>query len=437
MRKTIYSALILWLPVAFVYGQFPANPTQWSTPTGGQANDGYKVIGYDALGSDPSGTQSWTLADMNGDGKTDLLVTGATNGTIAKQFGEGSSPYWNLYLNTGTGFSSTATQWSTPSGGLPNDGYRVADYDAVGTDPSGTQSWALLDINGDGKPDLVVTAVSSGTISKQLGEGSSPYWNVHLNTGTGFSTTVTQWSTPTGGQANDGYKVIGYDALGSDPSGTQSWTLADMNGDGKPDLLVTGATNGTIAKQFGEGSSPYWNVYLNTGTGFSSTATQWSTPSGGLVNDGYRVADYDAVGTDPSGTQSWALLDINGDGKPDLVVTAVSSGSISKQFGEGSSPYWNVYLNASTLPSGIPEVSNLTTQCTLYPNPNNGNFIIEFTDDVVRDVEISDALGRTVMASIKVSRQQNFNVEELSAGIYIMRINNQGQEQSLKFTLVR
>ena len=73
----------------------------------------------------------------------------------------------------------------------------------------------------------------------------------------------------------------------------------------------------------------------------------------------------------------------------------------------------------------------------LYPNPNNGNFILEFTEDIARDVEITDAVGRTVMTSAKVSKQQNFNLEELAAGIYVVRIYQQGQVQSLKFTLVR
>ena len=73
----------------------------------------------------------------------------------------------------------------------------------------------------------------------------------------------------------------------------------------------------------------------------------------------------------------------------------------------------------------------------LYPNPNTGSFILEFTDDAVRDVEITDAVGRTVMASTKVSRQQNFNLEEMTAGVYIVRINQQGQVLSLKFTIVR
>jgi hypothetical protein len=42
-----------------------------------------------------------------------------------------------------------------------------------------------------------------------------------------------------------------------------------------------------------------------------------------------------------------------------------------------------------------------------------------------------------VVASIKASRQQNFNVKELSAGVYVVRINQQENLQSLKFTLLR
>jgi len=84
-------------------------------------------------------------------------------------------------------------------------------------------------------------------------------------------------------------------------------------------------------------------------------------------------------------------------------------------------------------------VQDITSACgvKLYPNPNNGSFILEFADDVVRDVDITDAVGRIVMVSAKVSRQQNFNLEQLATGVYIVRINQQGQVHSLKFTLVR
>ena len=73
----------------------------------------------------------------------------------------------------------------------------------------------------------------------------------------------------------------------------------------------------------------------------------------------------------------------------------------------------------------------------LYPNPNNGSFTLEFTDYETSDVSITDAIGRTIAATSKVIKQQNFNVSELSAGIYFLVINRDGAQRSLKFSIMR
>ena len=65
----------------------------------------------------------------------------------------------------------------------------------------------------------------------------------------------------------------------------------------------------------------------------------------------------------------------------------------------------------------------------LYPNPNNGSFTLVFTDGVGRDVEITDAVGRTAMRATKVSRQQNFDLEQLPAGVYFLRITTAGSRR--------
>ncbi len=48
-----------------------------------------------------------------------------------------------------------------------------------------------------------------------------------------------------------------------------------MNGDAKPDLVVTSVCNAT-ASPIGD---QRWDVYLNTGQGFASTPTPWALPS--------------------------------------------------------------------------------------------------------------------------------------------------------------
>ncbi|PZR06327.1 MAG: hypothetical protein DI539_24535, partial [Flavobacterium psychrophilum] len=193
-----------------------------------------------------------------------------------------------IYSNSNAqGFASPAQQWNLPAV-LDDYEHRFADTDHV-----------VVDMNGDGKPDLVHTEnpATNGTADTFL-NGQQKYWKVYLNTGTGFSATATQWNLPA---VLDGYEHRFTDTY---------HVVVDMNGDGKPDLVHTEnpATNGT-QDTFLNGQQKYWKVYLNTGSGFSATATQWNLPA---VLDDYehRFADTDHV-----------VVDMNGDLKPDLVHT--------------------------------------------------------------------------------------------------------------------
>ena len=73
----------------------------------------------------------------------------------------------------------------------------------------------------------------------------------------------------------------------------------------------------------------------------------------------------------------------------------------------------------------------------LYPNPNTGNFTIEFTDDTEKEIEITDEVGRIILREAKVSKQKYFNLDQLSNGIYFLRIGQNSPGKSLKFSVVR
>lgn len=156
-----------------------------------------------------------------------------------------------------------------------------------------------LDLNGDGIPDMV--AINSAINYQWLvyfGQLSTPSGGVIG----GFSAPVAWYVPPpsypylyrylhveTGHQYSDGYWY----------SDTPQ-ELMDMNGDGRPDLVV--ASSGT------------WWVYLNTGTGFESTPLSFAAPGGAASlgsNWGYSTTKESASGL--------AMMDFNGDGLPDLV----------------------------------------------------------------------------------------------------------------------
>jgi hypothetical protein len=84
---------------------------------------------------------------------------------------------------------------------------------------------------------------------------------------------------------------------------------------------------------------------------FNTTASTWSTPVGGKLNGGTHYGYVSTLGLTSGNdvtSESWSVMDINGDGKPDLIVTAqLGSGNNTVQFGATSNAYWKVYLGSS------------------------------------------------------------------------------------------
>ena len=186
-----------------------------------------------------------TAADVNGDGKPDLIVANYGSNTVS------------VLLNTtapGATTPSFATQQTFATGGYP---YSVT----------------AADVNGDGLPDLIVANYGSKTVS------------VLLNTTAPGATTpsfATQQTFATGTQP-------------------VSVTVADVNGDGMPDLIVANNGSNTVS------------VLLNT------TAPGATTPS-------FATQQTFATGTQPF---SVTAADVNGDGKPDLIVTNYGGNTVS------------------------------------------------------------------------------------------------------------
>jgi Bacterial Ig-like domain (group 3)/FG-GAP-like repeat len=259
------------------------------------------AVTYDSGGVQPD---SVAIADVNGDGKPDLVVAncaptgtdncggGPANGVVGVLLGNGDGTY-----------------------------QPVMTYDSGG---ELTTSAAIADVNGDGKMDVLVTnecagtGCNSGSVSVLLGNGDGTY------------------------QAAKGYN--------SGPGGAHSVAVADVNHDGKPDLVLADlceqgdCTQGSVGVLLGNGDGSFQPVVSYASGGYQARSIAVADVNldgkldllvansciiggcpkgevGVLLGNGngtfQTVRTYGSGGTDVS---SIAVADVNGDGRPDLLV---------------------------------------------------------------------------------------------------------------------
>jgi FG-GAP-like repeat len=313
------------------------------------------VKNYDTGQYNPGWPNSVAVADVNGDGTLDLLVTNASCG-------------WGGNCTSGTAFVLF---------GNGNGTFRMGI--AYGSGGWGPTSVVAADVNRDGKPDLVVAntcASSSGPVFQNCSNGTV---GVLLGNGNGTFQTA-----------------VPYGSGGNQP---RSAAVADVNGDGKLDLLVANdcgnsncaGTNGTVGVLLGNGDGTFQMAmaYDSGGIGIQSVAVGDVNKDtkldlvvanacadgpctdgtvGVLLGDGdgtFQTAlTYGSGGWQP---MSVAVADVNRDGKPDLLVA--NRCAINSNCGSSIPPaaYGSVgVLINTTLFDSVPP----TTTAIPSPGPN-------------------------------------------------------------------
>ena len=284
-------------------------------PGDGQGGFGAPVISPGFPSSIAARPRGIVLGDVNGDGKLDAVAFDAANtGALSVLFGDGAR-------NLG---SPTVYNFNHPN---------VIDPHYV------VWSAALADVNHDGKPDLIVAAANNffssvGDVWVLLNDGSGNFiapatyvWTRTMGHGDVPAQLVAAGDLDGDGNC-DIVVTSGFGQFGSgnvvtilSGNGTGAFTptlglpfpltpngranlaqgvvIADMNGDTLPDLVVS-------ASDIGGTRTGGVTVFRNTGARTFDAGTTYSTP---FFRDGMV-----AVG------------DLNGDGRPDVVVTGANSG---------------------------------------------------------------------------------------------------------------
>ena len=205
-----------------------------------------------------------------------------------------------MNFTTGAGLKGTGT---AGSGYLYTGG--LADWRIVG----------IGDVNGDGIPDLVFQNGAGQVYAWFLNGSGSP---VNFTTGAGLKGT---------GAAGSGYLY---------PGGLADWRIvgiADVNGDGKQDLIFQNSA-GQVYAWFLSGTGS--TVNFTTGAGIKGT---------GAAGSGYLYSG--ALG-------DWRIAgigDVNGDGVPDLVFQN-NAGQIYQWFLNGTGSPVNLATGAGLKRAG-------------------------------------------------------------------------------------
>jgi hypothetical protein len=392
------------------------------------------------------GTSFWSgndpialaIADVNWDGKADLIVTNAAESDFS------------VFLGIGDGtFLAPTTEYAI--GGSPSTRPVLADFNGDGdpdvvlsdnrtsvvlalgngdgtfqaasatnivippgsSNSAGALSIASADFNGDGVPDFVV---GQSSISPGLGvvvfltesNGSLGKGVVYAQNGALSFVAVgdlyqdgkadivaSNWATGAvevlRGNGDGTFQSPASIPL---PGITNGLVVADLNGDGWPDVAVAGQDSVVyILLNNGKGSLALAGTYAISGVGSEIVTADFNNdgkPDLAIAMAGTSrvaillgngngtfspTANYD---TTLSSVYGIGTADLDGDGNPDLVVTSPSAGSLAVAFGNGDGTFTapNIYaassLNSQLNPSpggvAISDVNKDGTPDIVYAN---------------------------------------------------------------------
>ena len=261
-----------------------------------------------AAGPEPIGM---AIADFNGDTIPDVIVVdNAVDGEVALLAGNGNGTLQAAPVRR-SGFAPT----SLATGDFNGDGkLDLVNVSSVTPSPSGTGTGTVMLGNADGTfqaPKIWSTsAISSVAVGDFDGDGKLDLVETNPTPGNGKLSLLL-------GKGDGTFQAATDYTVGTTP---ETVTVADLNGDGKPDVIVGNRNSGNIS------------VLLNAGNGTLLPAVNYATPVTGTP-------------------ESIAVSDFNGDGVPDIAVaiSGINATSIALFINNGNGTF-QPYIS---IPSGF------------------------------------------------------------------------------------
>lgn len=276
-----------------------------------------------------SGTARIALADMNGDMKADLVV------------GNNFSNNFTYYQGNGDGTFRAGTNIATPFGG--------------------PATVATGDFNGDMKLDVVVSSYNVASLGVYLGNGDGTFGAV---------------------------SVLGASA---NPNGMD---VGDFNGDGKLDIATANNNSANTSILLGNGDGTFRAAVMGGATGLTPRVLQSTDIDGDmkldllvsnqggntlslLLGNGDGSFRAQTTLTTPGGPLGVRHLDLNLDGKKDFVNVA------------NTSNFWSIFLGQGNGTFG----AAISTSFGMSPS---GLAVADFNNDKLPDVAVTSYNGNLV-----------------------------------------
>jgi hypothetical protein len=258
-----------------------------------------------------TGTYDVAVSDLNGDGIADLVAAGGPDDHVGVLLGRRAG-----------GFAAVRTYPTGP-----------------GSDP---EDVTLGDVNGDGRPDIITGNVGTHSLGVLLGQAGGSFAAVRT------------------------FEL----AAGTTPVDVE---MGDLNADGYPDLVAAGLGEHNVAVLLGKAAGGLARpLYYDMQAGLNATDVAVADLSGdgrpdlvttnmmagqvavrlGLATGGFAAVTTYAVG-EQSIPHKVQVGDLNGDGWPDLVMANWSTDNVGVLLGSGRGVFGQ-YRTYSTGPKSQP-----------------------------------------------------------------------------------
>lgn len=363
----------------------------------GNGNGGFAPAAGSPVATNGAFPSRIFAADLNGDGKLDLVTSNFTGNSVSILLGNGNGTFahaggspmsvagnvggvsiidFNLDGKLDLIVSNTSGNTVQLFLGNGSGGFAAASGSPITV--GNTSYWPVAaDFNLDGRPDFAVTNYNSNTVSIELNScNATPCSGVGFSAATGSPFSAQNRALTIADFNLDGkpdVAAVSFDAnnlsvlLGNGSGGmtaapgspinlgasSLSLTSGDFNRDGKPDLAVARSGSNGISILLGNGAGGFGAPQFVAG---SVVLPQWlatadfnrdgkpdliaevNTGVYVLLGDGaggFTVAAGSPVATG-SGSVNLVVSDFNGDAKPDVAVVSSGSNNVTILLGDGN-----------------------------------------------------------------------------------------------------